>query len=116
MKDPNDDFLSSVLIEIESVFTKAGVDSHKARTAVQAVEEKIRKLFGGDRHYVSAPGKKKRNRQIIADWRAKIPKEEIARKQDVCVATVNRVINRYLQNVTKKKHQAGGFGSDDWVL
>jgi Mor family transcriptional regulator len=111
-----DDLAEFVCTCLNSALSDAGIDAELARSIAQNVEEDVRGRFGGDRHYIrqiSKERRRERNRSIIAMWKGKAPRGEIAMHHDVDRRTVDRVISDYLAKQTRRHT---GFGSSEWNL
>lgn len=83
---------------------------------VSTSADAIRQEWGGARPYIHAVDRRKRDRQIVAAWRAQRAagaedRNQLAERFGVHRATIDRVICRSLA-----KPERAGFGSSDWNL
>ena len=100
---------------IKSLFAdkmeRAGMEASMINGFVDEVERDLRRHFGGDKHYIPSPDKKKRNKAIIAEWRKGVPIDQLAKKYSIHTTTVHRILN-----ANRKTTQCGpGLGTDDWI-
>ncbi len=93
-----------------------GVPLPDAVTAAAHVLERLREVHGGQRIYVPS-ARQHREGEIASDWRAGVAPKDIARRRNVDLSTVYRVIKR--QRSTQRQYEPDddtGFGSEDWNL
>lgn len=111
-----DDIIAAFESRVIEALTQAIGERAVVVQIVSTSADAIRREWGGARPYIQAIDKRKRDRQIVAAWRAQRAagtedRQHLAERFGVHRATVDRVIGRALA-----KPASGGFGSSDWNL
>lgn len=110
-------FVADMQWQIAGQLCKIGLDQKQAEAVAERVIDAVRESWGGERQYIAVPDKRKRNKQIIEEWKrqraeGRENRNGIAAKFSIHRRTVDRVITRYLARRTSGQ----GFGRSDWNL
>lgn len=101
-------FMQSTIIR---VMVESGSTEEQARRLAEEIAERMADQWGGEKHYVSRPNKRVRDRQIVIDvLERKMARDQVAKRHGVTRRTVDRAVCRHLSA------SSGGFGSRDWNL
>ena len=83
-----------------------GVDNALAVKIADHLCNEIRNIYGGDRHYVTAPDVRDRNQRIVEAKKNGSSHSEIAHDEGVHPRTVRRIVSEHPEE----------FGSKEWHL
>jgi len=107
------EFHEFLITRLEELLLANGLGKSESVLIIATLETEIREAYGCDRHYIPAPSKANRNREIVQLARQTDPRltrPEIAQRLGVSEATVNRVLRG------RAKPLRRGLGSADWEL
>ena len=110
MSQREQDIADCMVRAMISAMEGIGIDPSLANQVAEQIEDDVRRQYGSERHYVAAPSKAGRNRQIIEYWKSGMDRKEISRQLEASRKTIDRVISSYLLQ------QQGGFGREGWNL
>lgn len=108
-----DDLCEFIRDHLSALLTAGGMDGGQVAAVLDDLEQSMRDEYGGEDHYIPAADKKQRNKMLLADWRTGIQVDALAKKYNMHVRSVYRVIN---QKPKTKKTCGVGLGTDEWVL
>lgn len=89
-----------------------------ATATAERIVLRIRKVWGGEKHYVRCPSKRQRNQQIIQDWLEQRAngcedRRALACKYELSLDHITRLIGKYLR---RKTTASSDFAPDNWWI